>query len=835
MSWRFALRELYQRRGRSLLSLFSVAVAVASIVAVGSAASSTRSAYQRVFKALAGRADLEVVARGGGAFDQEFAEDIGPISGVRSVVPVFHRGALMLAGSKKARVVAIGIDLDKPDSFSGFQVVEGNLPSGENEVLLDAAFAAGMNLHVGDSLKLQRGLGFQAFTISGLTKVEDASRLHEGGMLYAPVDRLQQLYRAPREVSALHVFLEKPELADSVIAAARDILPPELVVRVPSARTGLAEETLLLTEISLYLGTALSFITAVFIALSVFLMNIGERRRQFSILRAIGATQEQITGMVCREAIVLGLAAMALGVPAGIAGGSVLTRAMASMLEVGIPDGANVGWTTILGGLFGPLICLLGAGYPAYKASQVSPLEGMRPMIGAQRTRGHGLSTTVGILGLIVTAILAVVCVRGVVPAWMAVVAANVALISLALFLPIALVPAIKVIGWPLRRLMDLEAEISERLVIRHAGRSSLTIAVLFMAFSSVVGLSNAVFSVTDDIRLWYESTITADFLVRTMMPDMNGQSATTMPETLRQEISALDGVEKVDGVRFMQVEAAGLDAILVAREFGVYDRLPMQLVGGDPAGMLQNLAQGEAVIGSVLAERSKLGIGDRIEIIQGSNKHSFKIAGIVNEYSFGGSVVDLDRRTAESIFNVQGVDAFLVKARVEKAKELERSLKAMTEEHGLLLQSFAELMQLIDSMVNGVVGGLWAVLALILLVGAMGVINTLTLNVLEQTRELGMLQAIGTLRSQIVNMVLAQAGYMGLIGILFGCIAGLVIAAVTNLCLQSLFGHHVQFALRPLSVVLLLFVTMAIVILAALFPALRAARLNPIQAIRQP
>src|SRR5205085_1498059 len=94
MSWRFALRELYQRRGRSLLSLFSVAVAVASIVAVGSAASSTRAAYQRVFKALAGRADLEVVARGGGEFDQEFIDDVSPISGVRAVVPVFYRGTL---------------------------------------------------------------------------------------------------------------------------------------------------------------------------------------------------------------------------------------------------------------------------------------------------------------------------------------------------------------------------------------------------------------------------------------------------------------------------------------------------------------------------------------------------------------------------------------------------------------------------------------------------------------------------------------------------------------------------------------------------------------------
>jgi putative ABC transport system permease protein len=835
MSWRFALRELYQRRGRSLLSLFSVAVAVASIVAVGSAASSTRAAYQRVFKALAGRADLEIVARGGGAFEEQFADDVSHLSGVRAVVPVFHRGTLLIARGKRARVVAIGIDLNKPDSMSGFKVSEGRLPTGENEVLLDESFAAGLDFKVGDEVKLQRGLGFQTFQVSGLTKVEDASRLQEGGTLFAPVDQLQQLFRAPGQVDALHLFIDKPEIAQTVIAEATAALPKELVVRTPAARTGLAEETLLLTEISLYLGSALSFITAVFIALSVFLMNISERRRQFSILRAIGATQGQIIGMVNREAIVLGLAAMALGVPAGIAAGRVLTRSMASMLEVTLPDGANLGWPTILGGMFGPIICLLGAGYPAYKASKVSPLEGMRPMITVHAQRGHRLTTVTGIVGLIVTLVLAGVCIQGNVPASMAVVAANVALVSLALFLPIALVPAIKAVGWPLRRLMNLEAEVSERLVIRHAGRSSLTIAVLFIAFASVVGLSNAVFSVTQDIRTWYESTITADFLLRTMMPDMNGQSATTMPETLRQEITALDGVEKVDAVRFMQVEAAGLDAIMVVREFGVYDRLPMQLVSGDPEEMLGRLARNETVIGSVLAERSKLRVGDTLEVILGSQKHSFVIAGVANEYSFGGSVLYLDRRVAESQFKVQGVDAFLIKVRADKSQGVEEKLKSLAETHGLLLQSFAELLRLIDSMVNGVVGGLWAVLALILLVGAMGVINTLTLNVLEQTRELGMLQAIGMQRRQIVHMVLAQAAYMGSIGILAGCVAGLVVAAVTNLCLQSLFGHHVQFALRPISVLLLLIVTLAVVMLAALFPAVRASRLNPIQAIRQP
>ena len=101
----------------------------------------------------------------------------------------------------------------------------------------------------------------------------------------------------------------------------------------------------------------------------------------------------------------------------------------------------------------------------------------------------------------------------------------------------------------------------SERLVLRHAGRSSLTIGVLFIAVSAGVGTSNAVFSVTDDVRTWYERTVPADFLIRAMMPDMTGQDAVTLPDSIDDEIAALDEVEKVEAVRLLRIEAAGQDA----------------------------------------------------------------------------------------------------------------------------------------------------------------------------------------------------------------------------------------------------------------------------------
>src|SRR5690606_36378156 len=125
---------------------------------------------------------------------------------------------------------------------------------------------------------------------------------------------------------------------------AASVVPPELRVQVPSSRSGLAEETLLLTEVSLNMASALSFTTAVFIALSVFLMNVSERRRQLSIMRAVGATRRQIMGMVCGEALLVGMIGTLFGIPLGVYGGAMLVRSMGAILQTELPEVPQLGW-----------------------------------------------------------------------------------------------------------------------------------------------------------------------------------------------------------------------------------------------------------------------------------------------------------------------------------------------------------------------------------------------------------------------------------------------------------------------------------------------------------
>jgi putative ABC transport system permease protein len=318
------------------------------------------------------------------------------------------------------------------------------------------------------------------------------------------------------------------------------------------------------------------------------------------------------------------------------------------------------------------------------------------------------------------------------------------------------------------------------------------------------------------------------------MMPDMTGEKAASMSEALRPKIAAHDGVELVDAVSLLRVEVAGQQAMLMARDFNLYDEVPLDVIGGVETALGRQLRRGAAVVGSVLAEKTKIRPGDTVRLTFGDQSHDFPVAAIATDYTFGGAVVFVDRDVAKRLLPISGVDTYLIKARADRLAQLQPELQALADQQGLLLQSFVELVRLIDSMVAGVTGGLWVLLALGLLVGAIGVVNTLTMNVIEQTRELGMLRSIGMRRRQIEKTVLAQAFYLGTIGILAGAVAGLSLARSINLSLASMFGRYVPFSWNLPFVAALIVVALLVVLLAALPPARRAARLNPILAMRQ-
>ncbi|MBI2478351.1 MAG: ABC transporter permease [Planctomycetia bacterium] len=334
---KFSLRETSSRPVRTILTVLSIVIAVGAVVSVSIATTTTRTAQQNMFAAVTGRAALEVVAEGGGSFPVTVANEIDQLPGVQAV-PLIRRYTIIYLTDRKVKAQVMGIIPERDQLVRDYEVVAGRMFSAGTEVTLDATFARSLGLQVGDTVKMLTRSGMKTSEIVGLVKPRSGSAVAEGGLLYMSLGLAQSRFKLPGEIDAVQIVLDETTDVEMTQAAAASHLPVGLVVRQPNMRSRLAEETTLATEQGLQLATAFALVIAAFIIFNTFQMTVGERRRQLGILRAIGATRRQVTFLILREGLLIGLVGMFLGAAVGYLGARVLARATAELLQTPMPE-----------------------------------------------------------------------------------------------------------------------------------------------------------------------------------------------------------------------------------------------------------------------------------------------------------------------------------------------------------------------------------------------------------------------------------------------------------------------------------------------------------------
>jgi putative ABC transport system permease protein len=831
--WKFSLKEARRRPGRTILTLLSVVIGVASVVSVTSATRMTRRAYDEMFQTVSGQADLEIVAKGGGSFDESVVSLAEETPGVQLAVPVIRRYTILYWKDRRTKLMALGIDPKKDSAVRDYRLVAGRQLDRGTGIWLDAGLARRLDIHVNDEVKLLTRIGVKESRVVGLVEPRGGSAIAHGGLLFMSLGRAQSRFRATQSVDAVSLVLKDSADEQAVRDELTQQLPTGLSVERPMTRTQMADETLLAAEQGLRLATAFSLLLAVFVITNAFSMNVGERRRQLAIMRAVGATRRQVARVLYREALALGVVGTALGILAGWGGAVLLTRSVSQLMQTELPPFEITAEPLLLAAAFGLGIAFVGSYFPARRARKLTPLEAMRAVAAPDRSR---MPLGVAFGGLAIVAIAAALlasCISGYLPIEVSVTASVLALIGLVLIAPTVLAPMSRIIQAGLFRMMKVESRLARQQLLRHRGRTTLTIGVLFVAMSTGIGLATSVVDNVHDVKDWYHKAIVGDFFVRAMMPDMATGTAADMPDGVRDEIAAIPGVTDIDSLRFVSARAEDLQVVVLVRQFNLREQVYFDLKAGIPNRVVGQLREGQVVIGTVLAQRLGLGVGDEISIETLEGTKRVTIAGTANDYIGGGLSIYMHRDTAAHLLGIAGEDVFVVKCDPRSLRAAELHLEAICDKHGLLLQSYADLVQVIDGMMAGVVGSLWGLLVLGFVVASFGVVNTLTMNVLEQTRELGMLRIVAMTRWQVRKSVFAQAAILGLMGLVPGTLAGMAVAYFMNLSTMPVTGHQITFELHPLMLAASLAVALVIVLVAAWIPAERAARLPPVEAIR--
>ncbi len=465
---------------------------------------------------------------------------------------------------------------------------------------------------------------------------------------------------------------------------------------------------------------------------------------------------------------------------------------------------------------------------------RITPLEGMRPVpIDAADRRGH---TSVWI-----AAILTIIGLGGsfflyheILPAAAAPAVVATSLAGMSLLIPWILTAIVWLISGLFQQQSGANLFLACRQILRQRTRSSLTAGVLFVAVVMSVGMGNSVLNSTQDIRQWVDRAIIGDFLVRTtMMFDLTSGESPALTDGILNEVRQIPGITSVEPWTFTSGKAEDQLVMVVARAFPPDAPLSLDLYQGDPADVRSGLARGDAVISTVLARRLKKKVGDTITLSTKEGPRKLTIAGTVDDYIMNGTVIYLQDATAKKLFGLNEISALLIRVDPNRKAEVAAALRKLCEKTGLLLSSTADLTRMIESLISGFNATMWGMLVIGFVVAAFGMVNTLTMNVLEQTRELGLLRVVGMSRGQIRKYVVAQAAVMGIVGLLPGAAMGELVAFIVNRVSDTVTGHPVDFDLRPEVIVGCISFGLVLTIAASFLPATRAARLLIGQAIQ--
>ncbi|MEV7414105.1 ABC transporter permease [Streptomyces sp. NPDC089919] len=849
---RATLRSFLAHKGRLLLSALAVLLSVAFVTGSLIFSDTVTRTFDRLFASTA--ADVTVGPPGdlrermpSGAVRTVPASLADRIAGVPGVAAVHVEAAVHNLTVVDSRNRPVGPTTGAPTIASNWYAAEhspveltrGRAPHGPEEALLDANTAARKKVRIGHTLTVLAPPGSFRVRVVGIVTFTTTNP--GAALLYLDTPTAQtKLLGAAGQASSLAVDAA-PGVPDDVLKArVAAALGPGYELRTAAEQAKNAAEQLgdFLKVIKyVMLGFAgVAVLVGVFLIVNTFSMLIAQRTRELGLLRALGADRRQVRRSVLAEALLLGLVGSTLGLATGIglAAGLIALLGLAGMnlsaSEMVVGPG-----TPVAAYLVGLVVTFVAAYLPARRAAAVSPMAALADAEVAgvgKPLRVRGLvGALVGLAGAAALAGCAASEETGRAAPLLGV-GIVLTLVAMVVAGPLLVRPLIRVLGGAFPRVFGSVGRLSQRNALRNPRRTGATAAALMVGLALVGGLSVASSSMAASFDQQIDRTLGADFVVQNtnFMPfpaevtaavrGVPGAAlvvrqrfspvAVRLPDGKRVESTAagydprLDEVAHVPYARggtpdVMAADALGMDAEFAA-DHGLRpgDAVPVLFPGGRTALLrVAALTELDAPRGPGMAGGLFMGLAT------------------LERYVPGGQDAALYVNAAA------GVDAELLRKRLEAA---------LFPYPQVQVRDQADYKELIRQQISVMLMLVYGLLALAIIIAVLGVVNTLALSVVERTREIGLLRAIGLSRAQLRRMIHLESVVIAV----FGAVLGLGLGLVWGLSAQRVLALEKMTALAvpwPVMVEVLLG-SVVVGLAAAVLPALRAARMNVLTAI---
>ncbi|MEO3750365.1 FtsX-like permease family protein [Streptomyces sp. B6B3] len=856
--WKTSLRSFFSHKGRMVLSGMAVVLSVAFVCGTLVFTATMNTTFDKLFAQSASNVMISPAEEEG-----QSTFDTGPASGVPTSVPASVAdevaaldGVQSVSGTVTTQFATVvneenenvGPTTGAPTILANWsdidlrtmEIIEGQPGQGPGEVMIDADTAEKHDLKVGDPLRLLTQSGDHDVTLTGIAEFQVTNP--GAAVVYTDLATAQQFALAGED-GFTEIYVDSDgSISDAALKRnVADVLGAD-DYKLQTADEYIEEnrdeigEVLSILEYVLLGFAGIALLVGVFLIVNTFSMLVAQRTREIGLMRAIGSSRRQVNRSVLIEALLLGIIGSAIGFGVGVLLAIGLMALMGAIgMNLSTEDLTVEPMVPIIGIVVGVLVTVLAAYIPARRAGKISPMAALRDAgtpgdVRAGRIRaGIGAALTLIGLAALATTATADDAAAGAGPLALGVL---LSLVGLILVGPSLVGLVVRGLSAVLLRGFGPVGRLAERNALRNPRRTGATASALMIGLALVAGLSVVGSSMVASATQEIDDSMGADYVLNTTAFQGIRDSET---ETVRG-VSELDHVTEL---RQLQAEITAPNGETFDRSVGITDPSYTQDFATEvEAGSLEDAFQPNSIaIDADTAESRGLEIGDelRVDFDEGDSTATLTVRAIsTGNSSVEGSPWYTSTETARPHFTDEKwpLPVMLFASAHEGQEDAARTAldRAIEPYPNLEVRDQEEFKDLIQQQVGMLLNMVYGLLALAIIVAILGVVNTLALSVVERTREIGLMRAIGLSRRQLRRMIRLESVVIALFGALLGLGLGMAWGAAGQ---QLLALEGMQVLEIPWGTIIGVFIGSAVVgLLAALLPAFRAGRMNVLNAI---
>ncbi|HLF36797.1 MAG TPA: FtsX-like permease family protein [Anaerolineales bacterium] len=842
-----AARYMNGRRLRTVLTTLAVVFGVLLTFGVNTILPAISQSFRANMLAIAGQVDLTITHKASAAFPTQVSEKLRAIEGIFAVSGSLNRGVNLPVDyfdrdpGQRDRVTAlslVGIDPDAAQTLRAYPVVAGRFfqEGDSNVAIISRSLAEALDLRVGERLTLPTTQGQAELSVVGILP---ARTLPGNEEVLVTLSEAQRLFNQPDQINAIDLNFET--LDEQLRAEIQNAV--EAAVGSDFHLGGLSSGSELLTNLQIgqaminVMG-ALGLFMGGFIIFNTFRTIVTERRHDLGMLRSLGADRRMITGLILTESVLQGLVGTAAGLVLGYGFGAGLLGLLGKTFEqymhvrVGPPVVSPA--LLVASVAVGVGLTLVAGLLPALKAGRVSPMEALRPPVAELRSaRAEGAAFVIGavMIGLALASLLSrnsgLLALGGVL-----------FLIGLVLAGPVLVRPIANAFGALLSRLTHQEGivQLAEGNLTRQPTRAAVTASATMIGLAVIVMAGGLLSSVSVGFLDALERSLGSDYLFIPPGIAVWGGNVGAAP-ALADELRAVPSIEAVSSLRVATSLAGELPLTVLAIDPVNYPKVSgLVFQQGDPDSAYSSLAAGRSVIANgPLAALAGLSPGDEISLLTAVGQQSYRVVAVANDYLNAKIATGyISQASLATDFHI--IEDVMLQANLKPGAdrvEAEAQIKELATQYPQFrLIAGQEYYDENKRIFDAAFLGLYVVLGFLAIPSLVAMLNTLAIGVIERTREIGMVRAVGATRQQIRRMVVLEALILASLGTAFGLLSGIYLA---RLAVDSLgaAGYPVRASFPWMGAVLAVAIGLLFGALAAVIPARQAAKLDIVAALR--